>query len=452
MPDYPLNPTQAGLISSKILRYTSGYHFAFAFYFNHAFNLELMKKAIEIEYERNDCLSLRFHKVGKEWRQYFLPSPISPNSTVLNLDNRGDAKSVLQHIARKPIPFDGDQQAEFVVFNLPEHRSGLMLHISHLIADAAGALLTVQDLLLVYLSLLNHESLPKRMYAFKECLADDLERFNNPDLVQRHREFYSEQFDRLGEPHFSHLLGSDFFKQSSKGQQYYNIGLANLIFTKAETVKYHVSQGTYMRWLEFCDLHKCSIESLLLTGVRIYLSRVNNGLLDITLGNSCNRRMTVKSKNTGGCWAVANMLRTVAQESSSFNDILNMIIQESRSVYRRSEFNNFAWVSMAQEKFHVPQSAAYMSVSVSIVLDLLPRLPVDWVYEMDTFYDGTWLDGNYQVMFSKNVLGGGLDCTVTFKTTAKSRERILQFFKGVVESIDRGVNDPSITLRSFLRN
>lgn len=440
--EYPLNPTQAGVIQSKVFRYTGGFHFSFALYFDQNIDFQIMQKAVEMEYERNDSLSLKFYKKGKEWRQYFSDSYIPPKAKTFEFDSKDDCVNCLKKIAKRPINFIDNDQSEFIIFHLPKGKSGVMLHISHLIADAGAAIYTLQDLMLVYIALENGTDLPPKMDSFEECLKEDLIRFTDLKIQKRNAQYYNDQFEKWGEPQFTHVLGADFFKPKKAGQRYLNMGLSNLLFTKAETVKYHIETSVVNAWEDFCKRNGCSMESLILLGFRTYLSKINGNQRDVTILNSCNRRSTLKSKNTGGCLAVGGVLRTVIDGNLSFIDAIDIVIAETRANFRHSEFTNFEWVGMAQKKFSVPISATYMSPSVAVVLNLMPKIPNDWKFEMDTFYDGTWLGDNYQVMFHPNLVKGGLDFSITFKTSSEIRKRIDRFLEGVVQTIELGVNCP----------
>jgi len=264
-------------------------------------------------------------------------------------------------------------------------------------------------------------------------------------------EYYNEQFDKYGEPQYAHLLGTDFFKKRLKGKRYLNMGVSNLLYTKAKTRKFLIDESTYNNWNSFCAKNNCSIESLLLLGCRTYLSRINECSNDITIGSNCRRRSTLMEKNTGGCFSSGGILRTVIDNDSTFSNAIEIVASESRAMYRRLEINNLAWMSLAQKKFNIPPSAMYMSAVISIVIDLMPKLAAVCKFDMDTFYDGTWLGDSYQIMFHPDYVNNGLCCSITFKTNPIIEPKVVKYFEGVVNAINIGVSNPDIKLNDLLK-
>ena len=93
-------------------------------------DFEVMTKALNIEFERNDSLRLRFVKDGKSIKQYFLPSLRVARAPMKYFRSTEEQKEYLDKDARKPVRFDKDEcyrilfyktaRVEFVFIHFPK--------------------------------------------------------------------------------------------------------------------------------------------------------------------------------------------------------------------------------------------------------------------------------------------------------------------------------------------
>ena len=72
---------------------------------NQKLDFELLKQAVNIEIERNDCLRIRFEKQDKKLKQYFLPEFRLENIQVLDFagKTKQEQDAVLKKDAHTPL-------------------------------------------------------------------------------------------------------------------------------------------------------------------------------------------------------------------------------------------------------------------------------------------------------------------------------------------------------------
>ena len=107
-----------------------------------------MKKAFNVEIERNDCLRLRFLKDKGEIKQFFLDEYKVETIPVLNFGSEQERIDVLTADARKPIKMLKGETFRVKFFRTEDNRCGVYLNIHHLVMDNAAVSLFLRICLL----------------------------------------------------------------------------------------------------------------------------------------------------------------------------------------------------------------------------------------------------------------------------------------------------------------
>ena len=100
-------------------------------------DLDRLKKAIEIAYDRNDALRIRIVKVDKSMKQYFEDKA---DSHIEFLDFTGKTRDQMEKklykIASKPVTVWGKPLSKTYMIRSYDGRTGLYFVVSHMIMDS----------------------------------------------------------------------------------------------------------------------------------------------------------------------------------------------------------------------------------------------------------------------------------------------------------------------------
>ena len=113
-------------------------------------DFDLLTKALNIEIQRNDSLRLKFMKVDKEIKQYFLPEMKIGSVPKKYFRTEEDQKAFFEKDAQTPVRFDKGENFRIYFYKNANGTNGVYFNVSHLNMDAMGAVIFYLDLLGVY--------------------------------------------------------------------------------------------------------------------------------------------------------------------------------------------------------------------------------------------------------------------------------------------------------------
>ena len=103
---YELNPSQEVVkLQCKYTLFKRVINIISAMEFDTAFDLEIMKKAFNEVVKRNDCLRLRFKKVNKELKQYFVESDNFDTIPYKEFKTEKEQKAFFDKLAKRAIKY-----------------------------------------------------------------------------------------------------------------------------------------------------------------------------------------------------------------------------------------------------------------------------------------------------------------------------------------------------------
>ena len=113
-------------------------------------DFDVLKKALNIEIERNDCMRLRFYKEHGEFYQYFLDKYVVDDVPVVTFSTEEEQQAYLTADARRPIRHLKGEDFRIIFFRSFDGGYGIYINITHLCMDAAAVFVFFSDLLGVY--------------------------------------------------------------------------------------------------------------------------------------------------------------------------------------------------------------------------------------------------------------------------------------------------------------
>ena len=94
-------------------------------------DFDLMKKAINIEIERNDSMRLRFVKKKGKTLQYFIPEYKLTDIPVMEFKTKEEQESTLEADAGKAVKFLKGETFRIILFKSYDGKYGIYSNISH---------------------------------------------------------------------------------------------------------------------------------------------------------------------------------------------------------------------------------------------------------------------------------------------------------------------------------
>ena len=160
----------------------------------------LLKKCIQLEYERYECLRIRFTKVDPngEVRQYV----VSHDDRDIDYENLSWLSAYHRMEEWSRIPFDGDNIPMNVIkmISLPGGYNGLYIKIDHRLMDSCGAIVMVNDIMELYCHYKFGTPYPEDMASFTDMVERDLKKSTDEKRVSKDRMYWQNVLEENGEP------------------------------------------------------------------------------------------------------------------------------------------------------------------------------------------------------------------------------------------------------------
>lgn len=326
----------------------------------------LLKKCIQLEFERYSCMRIRFTKPDEkgEVKQYIvkketrdIPLKDLSGMSLAEADNR------MQQWAYET--FDGEDipLCDVTMLKLPEGYHGFFIHMDHRLIDSCGLVVMINDLMQLYTHYRFQAEYPKDLADYEEVLAKDLKKANNEKRFAKDKKFWEEQLDALGEPLYSDIQGPSVLEEARKLHGNENLRAADMemkdLFVAVKD--YYLEPEPTKNLIDFCMNHQLSMTNLLLLGIRTYLSKVNNGQEDITIQNFISRRSTHDEWTSGGSRTIMFPCRTVISAETEFLAAAYEIQNVQNRIYMHSNYDPELITEEMRKRYHTPENTAYES-------------------------------------------------------------------------------------------
>ncbi len=330
----------------------------------------LLKKCIEMEYERYDCLRIRFTKAGKDGniRQYLSNKE---NREIRHEDLSWKSEEEAYNIMHSwsEVPFEGDNVplSEFIMISLPWGFNGMYLKVDHRLMDSCAVTVMVNDIMELYCHFKFGALFPQELTSYTDMLKKDLGKASNEKRIAKDAAYWAGTFKQYGEPMYSDITGNSVLEQSREGHRNPNLRAADreMINNQIDSVGYHLDAFATQNLLDFCMNHHTSMTNLLLLGMRTYLSKVCDGQRDITIRNYISRRSTHAEWTSGGNRTIAYPCRTVIDPELTFVEALMEVQDVQNHVYRHANYDPALLSAQMKELFPIPDNTSYESVGLT---------------------------------------------------------------------------------------
>lgn len=417
---------------------------------------ENMKKAVNCEIERNDCLRLRFVQKGFKTYQYFLPE--YKLETIPLDDFRGKTEEEMMNLLKAdayiPLKYKKGEVFRIRFFITPEGRFGIYLCTMHLNMDISAIFVFFKDLLYVYDSIKNNTELPAPLDAFEEGLKHDLDVFSNKQRMERNNKFYENYFRENG-PDF--YAGPDRMRELNKERKL----LMNpklrccLVFDpfhdQSERLKFHLDAPLFEKMDRFCSEKHIPLQVLLQLGIRTHLSKVNEYTDDVSIMLTINRRSTLSDFNSGGSRALALPVRTIISKESSFSEALGQQSLCQMRILKHCDYSTKKYMLVNAKINHRVPGAC----TTSMLFTYFPKEFINSPEGIDCRFGGVGTGHfvcNLYTMAVPSFEDGGLDFYYEYQTHNITPEDLELMHRNMIKVIEAGIENPDISVSDLLYN
>jgi hypothetical protein len=326
----------------------------------------LLKKCIQLEFERYGCMRIRFTKPDKngDVEQYIIKKDTRdiPFKDMSGM-TMAQADDIMQNWAYET--FDGDDipMCDVTMLKLPEGYNGFFIHMDHRLIDSCGLVVMINDLMQLYTHYKFGSAYPEDLANFEEVLEKDLKKVSNEKRFAKDKKFWDDQLDTLGEPLYSDIQGPSVLEEARKRHKDNNLRAADIEMNQlfVAVKDYYLEPEPTKNLMDFCMNHQLSMTNLLLLGIRTYLSKVNDGQEDITIENFISRRSTHDEWTSGGSRTIMFPCRTVISPDTDFMSAAYEIQNVQNKIYMHSNYDPSLIQEEMRRRYNTPENTTYES-------------------------------------------------------------------------------------------
>ena len=415
-------------------------------------DFDLLTKALNIEFERNDSLRLRFTKVDKELKQYFLPSYRMSKVPCKYFRSAEDQEAFFAADAQKPVRFDKGNNFRIYFYKNANGMGGIYFNVSHLNMDAMGCMIFYLDLIRIYKALKYGTELPAPLDSYEEYIKEELARLGNTKKMEKHEKFYREYFAKGGEPFYAGVHGPAFLEKQRIKKKNPDLRVPaayNPLLDKCHMVTGHIGTEDAKKIFNFCKDNKIAPESLFMLGLRTHCSAINYRTDDVFMMATCSKRATIKEKNMSGCLVQPVQVRTIIPETATFAEGLKEYTSVRTQLYRHSEYPYITARDMSRDmyNYNLIQGPACMMFSwIPVPVDLGE---INLKFDFKTYDLGRYFTPLYTIC-SPDPKDKGINLNYMYRVKLSKPEDIEALHENAMKVIMAGIENPQITIRELL--
>lgn len=416
----------------------------------------LLKKCIQLEFERYGCMRVRFTKPDKdgEVKQYIVKDgtrdiPIKDLSGM----SMADADDLMQQWAYET--FDGDDisMCDATMVRLPEGYNGFFIHMDHRLIDSCGLVVMINDLMKLYTHYRFRSEYPAALADYEKVLDKDLKRAGNEKRFAKDKKFWEDQLDALGEPLYSDIQGPSVLDEARKRHGNENLRAADIEMEDlfVEVKDYFLEPGPAKNLMDFCMNHQLSMTNLLLLGIRTYLSKVNNGQEDITIQNFVSRRSTHDEWTSGGSRTIMFPCRTVISPETDFMSAAYEIQSVQNKIYMHSNYDPALIDEEMRRRYNTPENTTYESCYLTYqpmpVKMENPHL-VNIPQHSKWFANGAATKKMYLTV--SHTENGGMDFSYHYQTAHLTEHDMELLYYYMMRVLFKGIENPDMSIGEIM--
>ena len=414
-------------------------------------DFDVMKKAFNIEIERNDCLRLRFFKEKGKIKQYFIDEFQVNDIPVLEFKSDEERNAVLGADAQKPVRMLKDETFRIKFFRMSDGRCGVYLNVHHVVMDNAAVFVFFADLFAIYDHLVNGTDMPKPLGSYEDIIKKELAYVANPENLKKEELAYREYMEKDGEPLYLGVEGPRHLEAERAKKKNPNLKAPSLfdpINDKAEVTKHRINKADSEKIFEFMKENGVGGECLVQLAMRLHVSKINNRHNDTYFIVLCPRRRTLKEKRAGGNLAVPLPWRVVLPEETTFMDALKKMQEVQFWAFKHMDYPYLEYRKLQREMYNY-SAAAGASTMMFSWFPIGEGSMNNWDYEFEAYSLGRYIMVIY-TFARMDAATGCLNLSCMHRTKYVTVEEAKALHEGAEKVLKLGVENPDMTLGEIM--
>ena len=438
---YELNPSQEVVkLQCKYTLFKRVINIISAMEFDTAFDLEIMKKAFNEVVKRNDCLRLRFKKVNKELKQYFVESDNFDTIPYKEFKTEKEQKAFFDKLAKRAIKYKKGVVVEPYFIKTFDGKYLVLIKVCHLILDIYGIHIIFDDLFNVYTALKEGKELPPEPTKFEDVIKKDLETKHSEIRAKKNKEFFDNYFVGKDEPYYAGLHGKEselWRKQLDKGKR-----SAKMYFLRNDTTGYvhRIDKDTIDKVVEYSKQSKISIANILFYLSCLCASRMNGNVRNMLPLELCNCRATNTEKKCAGTKVQSLGCYTVLDYDKPFSENLTEFVNSQNQLYRHIDFSDQEFEMLVHKTYVSSMLETYYPLTFS----LIPYRQAEG-YNFKIYSNGKGALIAYLALLY-DIDKGVIDMAYDVQDKMISEDDVLRYHKNYIAVINQAMDNPSIAL------
>ena len=420
-------------------------------------DFDLLKKCIHDEYQRYECLRLRFTAPDENGNvMQYIADRDDRDIPFLDLSDltMKEADAFLQEKTFEEFNQPEIPMVEITMVKMPEGYNGMYIHIDHRLVDSSGLIVMVNDIMELYCHYRFGSDYPKPLASFEEVLKRDLKKMQNEKRQAKDEQFWRDYLTEDGEPIYSDIKGFRVLQESRKNHGDKTLRAAD-VEKKDRSVgvaDFHLEPEATKKLMDFCAVHGVSMTNLILLAMRTYLSKENGGQEDITLRNFVSRRSTQAEWTCGGSRVLSFPCRTIITPDTEFLDALYELQNVQNRIYLHCNYDPIAVDRMLKELYGAPDGTEYISMSLTY-----QPMPVRMQNEhlagikvRSVWYPNGAATKRIYLTVTHSSNDGGLIFDYHFQKAVLSYDDIQKLYYYMMKMMFRGVQEPDVTIGELI--
>ncbi len=414
-------------------------------------DFDVLKGAVEYAYAQNDAFRLRFTKVDRKIKQFFIPTE-KPQIEVLDFigKTQADMDKVLYKHSHTPFKIIDRPMSKVFLVHSWNGMDGIYFGVSHMILDSWGICVFLQFVMEVYEAMKNGAPMPKPLSPLEPLLQADLAYKDSPQY-QKDIEFWQNEFKRLPEPLVSHINGPSVLEDYRKKKKDPTLSYATLfgLRTAARHEVLYVSKEKVEKMQSYCEQNKISLQAAFMFGVRTALSKLNNRQDNIGFTATFARRGTLQEKRSGGTRVHSSTFRNIMPEDTTFDKACQIIFGQQTAIYRHAECDTIEIINMEAKTYN---RKGYFTGWYPMIFTFQPVKLV--VGDGTPIHTKWYCNGAFSSPYYLTIMDadgtGALRCYYEYQKHVVKPQRIREFQSLVEQAIMAGIENPSATIGEIL--
>ena len=416
----------------------------------------LLKKCIQMEYQRYGCMRLRFTKPDKDGniKQYLVKQDTRdiPLKDLSGMTMK-EADDLMQQWAYETLDGDNRSMCDIYMMKLPEGYNGFFIHMDHRLIDSCGLVVLVEDLMALYTHYRFGSDYPQPLADFETVLQNDLAKASNEKRFAKDKKFWDDQLDALGEPLYSDIQGPSVLEEARKKHKNKKLRAADIEREKLfVAVKDYVLEPEPTKGLiDFCMNHQISMTNLLLLSIRTYLSKVNNGQEDITIENFISRRSTHDEWTSGGSRTIMFPCRTVLPADMDFLSAAYEIQNVQNRIYMHSNYDPALIREEMKRRYKTPDDTTYESCYLTY--QPMPVKPQNSFISNIPMHNKWFANGaatKKMYLTVSHTANGGMNFSYHYQTVKLSEKDMELMYYYMMRILFTGISNPDLKLGEIM--